>query len=409
MATASAAKPAPKSASATPKSDGDRLMSVDAYRGLVMIALAANGFGIYKTSQNFADNIWWQRLGHQFEHVPWVGCVFWDLIQPSFMFLVGVAAPWSLANRLKRGQSWFGAFLHAVLRSVILILLGVMLSSNGASETNYTFVNVLTQIGLGYLFVFLLTPLPIWSRLIAITLILGGYWAWFAQAPLPPPGVPNPSVGVPQDWPHLLSGFEAHWQKNANPAHRVDVWLLNQFPRSEPFRFNGGGYQTLNFIPSIATMLFGSVVGTFLCARPPAQLVLIRLVGGGVLMLLAGLGMDMLGFCPLVKRIWTPSWTLFSTGWCFLMLAGFYAVVDGLKWRWWVYPLVIAGMNSILLYVMSQLMRPWTGATLRCHLGENYASFLGAKYAPLVEANAILLVFWLIVWWLSRQKIFVRI
>lgn len=409
MATASAAKPAPKSASATPKGDGDRLMSVDAYRGLVMIALAANGFGIYQTSRNFPDSIWWQRFGHQFEHVPWVGCVFWDLIQPSFMFLVGVSAPWSLANRLKRGQSWIGAFLHALVRSVILILLGVMLSSNGASETNFTFVNVLTQIGLGYLFVFLLTPLPIWARLVAITLILGGYWAWFAQAPLPSPGMPNPSVGVPRDWPHLLSGFEAHWQKNANPAHDVDVWLLNQFPRSEPFRFNGGGYQTLNFVPSIATMLFGSVVGTFLCARPPAQLVLIRLVGGGVLMLLAGLGLDMLGFCPLVKRIWTPSWTLFSTGWCFLMLAGFYAVVDGLKWRWWVYPLVVAGMNSILLYVMSQLMRPWTGATLRCHLGESYASILGAKFAPLVEANAILLVFWLIVWWLSRQKIFVRI
>ena len=400
---------APAKPSAKPDASEDRLLSVDAYRGFVMLALAAEGFGIAKTARNFPDSKFWQTLGSQFEHVPWVGCAFWDLIQPSFMFLVGVAVPWSLANRQKRGESRFWSAGHAVLRSVLLILLGIFLMSDGRPETNYTFVNVLSQIGLGYFFLYVLTHFPIWTRGTAVALILVGYWAWFAFSPLPPPNTNLQALGVPPNWPELLTGFEAHWQKNANPAAEFDYWFLNQFPRSEPYRFNSGGYQTLNFIPSLATMLLGSIVGTFLQARPPAAIVLARLAGMGVIGLLIGYGLDVVGLCPLVKRIWTPSWVLFSTGWCLLILAAFYGLIDGLKWRWWAFPLLIAGMNSIVLYLCSQLLPEWTAQTLRTHFGQNVFAMFGTASVPLVEANLVMLAFWLFVWWLARQKIFVRI
>src|SRR5262249_16648647 len=136
-----------------------RLASLDAYRGFIMLAMASS-FGSYLAA--FAKNIGrtddpvYRFLHYQFEHVDWMGCSFWDLIQPSFMFMVGVAMPYSYASRKAKGDSEDKIRVHVVIRSIILILLGIFLSSNGEKETNFTFVNVLTQIGLGYTFVFLL-------------------------------------------------------------------------------------------------------------------------------------------------------------------------------------------------------------------------------------------------------------
>src|SRR3954467_11518517 len=138
-----------------------RSVSIDAYRGLVMLAMASGGAailgGLPRSSGSFTGPIV-AFLSGQLDHVAWRGCSFWDLIQPSFMFLVGVAMPFSYANRRARGQSWPELFRHALGRSLILIALGIFLSSAGGktTQTNFTFVNVLTQIGLGYMVVFLL-------------------------------------------------------------------------------------------------------------------------------------------------------------------------------------------------------------------------------------------------------------
>ena len=442
-----------------------RLVSMDAYRGFVMICLAANGFGLAATSRNFPDCTIMQGLGHQFDHVPWVGCAFWDLIQPSFMFLVGVAVPYSLTRREATGQSASQLTRHVLVRSLVLILLGVFLSSTGKPTTNFTFMNVLTQIGLGYPFLFLLRNQRLGTQLFVVVSVLMGYWAWFALSPVVV--VENPQeIGLPENWP-LLQGFEAHWQKNANPASRFDSWLLNRFPaatppiasagittppantaviptapdtevagespqpspvdaphwvtlwqkglyrlvtRPEVYVMNSGGYQTLNCIPAFVTMLFGLIAGEFIrregCSR--ARTFSILLLWGLVLL---GLGWvwQALGCCPLVKRIWTPSWTLFSAGWTVLMLAGFYGIVDGLGWKSWSFPLVVAGMNSMVLYLSGQLLRGWTADLLKRHINEDLFKICGDRYAPLVEANLILVCFWLFVYWLYRQKIFVRI
>jgi heparan-alpha-glucosaminide N-acetyltransferase len=127
------------------------------------------------------------------------------------------------------------------------------------------------------------------------------------------------TVGVPEDWPHL-TGFAAHWDKNFNFAARFDQWFLNLFPREEAFVFNRGGYQTLNFIPSIATMIFGLLAGQMMRDNSSMWNKVRWLLVFGLMGLLAGLVLEQTGICPIVKRIWTPSWTLFSAGWvCWLM------------------------------------------------------------------------------------------
>lgn len=402
-ATPAAAADPPAAPSTTP-----RLASLDAYRGFVMICLAANGFGLAQTAKNFPDSAIWQQIGYQFEHVAWVGCAFWDLIQPSFMFMVGVALPFSIAKRRETGQSFGILWLHALWRALVLVLLGILLSSNWAEQTNFTFVNVLTQIGLGYGLLFLIAHWPTWVQWIVAVVILSGYWAWFATHPLPPEGFNYQLVGLPADWP-LLTGFEAHWQKNVNAAAEFDLWFMNLFPRPEPYTYNSGGYQTLNFVPSLVTMIFGVMAGAWIHRSSHRGRVFLGLMLAGILGLAAGWGLNHFELCPLVKRIWTPSWTLFSTGWTLVMLAGFYGLIDGVGLKAWSYPLRVAGMNSIALYVMGQLLKPWTKATLIRHFGDGWLTALGTHYQPLVESCVFLLVFWLFVYWLHAQRVYLKI
>ena len=127
----------------------------------------------------------WELLCHHQSHVEWVGCSLHDLIQPSFSFLVGVALPFSLANRLARGESEARMTAHALWRSLVLVLLGVFLRSRGQQQTYFTFEDTLSQIGLGYTFLFVLALFSTRVQWIALVVLLAGYWAAFALYPAP--------------------------------------------------------------------------------------------------------------------------------------------------------------------------------------------------------------------------------
>lgn len=388
-----------------------RLGSLDAYRGLVMVALAANGFGLDDTAKNFPDSSIWQAIGHQFGHVTWVGCVFWDLIQPSFMFMVGVSMPYSYARRSGLGQTTGNMTLHALIRSFVLIFLGVFLSSRVGSQPNFVFFNVLCQIGWGYTFLFLLWNRPAWLQLLVAQAILIAYWAWFALTPLPSADLDLTTV-LPGGFTEILTGFQAHWQNVLNPAAKFDTWFLNLFPREEPFVMNSGGYTTLNFVPSIVTMLFGLMTGEAIRGAESKGNVVGGLLICAVLGIASGWALNHFGFCPLVKRIWTPSWTLYSTGWCWLFLAGFFFLIDVIGFRAWAFPLIVAGRNSILLYLMGQMLPSWTEATLQRFFGQGVFTLYRAdlaNYEPMIRSSLVFLCFWLFVYWLYRQKLFVRI
>lgn len=390
----------------------DRLLSLDMYRGLVLalLLLEAANYGWQHAIAAAHPDSWLAKfVEFQASHVPWVGCSLWDLIQPSFMFMVGVSMAYSYSKRLREGESYGRMCGHALFRAVFLILLGVFLRSDGEPSTNWTFEDVVTQIGLGYVFLFLL-----WGRgwkvhLLAAVAILLLHWMRFAMAPAPGLNF-DWSIAAGDGWTEPLTGFAAHWNKNANPGHFFDVWFLNGFPRSGRFVANEGGYVTMNFIPALATMIFGLMTGDFIRQYQKSWAVARVLAAAGASLLLLGMALDFTGACPIVKRIWTPSFALFSGGWCLLILTSLYALVDLLDQKWLARPFAVLGVNSITVYIMIWLIPGWVNATLKTHIGENYGAYLfGEPYRMLMENLAVLLVIWGIAWWLFRRRIFVRI
>jgi predicted acyltransferase len=422
-----------------PSAGWNRIASIDAYRGLVMLLMMAEVLHLAGMWQAFPTSKVWHFLAHNQTHVEWAtlsardlvpgtaeyqrheatgSWIDWslhDMIQPSFSFLVGVAVPFSIASRLAKGQKFGWMLAHAVWRALLLVLLGVFLRSAGSKHTYWTFEDTLSQIGFGYVFLFLLGFLqPRW-QIVALVLLLVGYWAAFALYPAPGADFDWKAVGVPADWPFNYQGFASHWNKNSNFAWRFDTWFLNLFPREKPFEFNGGGYSTLSFIPTLATMVLGLLAGGVLRQGGRGGRIVSTLILAGMATLAAGLALDYFGICPTVKRIWTPAWTLVSGGWCFLTLALFYMLIDWPGWSRWSFPLRVIGMNSIVAYCLADLRINGGGLgrfiveSIKTHSRQDIFTKFGPAYEQFAAGVIVLVVFWLILYWMYRKKLFVRI
>ena len=383
-----------------------RLLSLDAFRGFIMLLMASSGFGIVQMAEAHPTSFW-ETIRPQFEHKAWQGVSLWDLIQPSFMFMVGVAVPLSRSKRCEAGQSFVGMTWHALIRSFILIGIAIVLSTKTTDkQTTWIFTNVLAQIGLGYFFLFIITGLG-WEYITAcIIALLAGYTALFALHPLPTAeqfaSIKN--VKVPVEG--ILQGWFGHWSIHFNAAAQFDRWLLNVLPQVHPFEYNPGGYQTLNFVPSLATMLGGALAGRFLLhTNLEARSKCVRLFVTGVILIFIGTILDIVAV-PAVKRIWTPSWVALSGGWVLLMLSVFYWLVEIAGFRRLVFPLVVVGMNSITIYVLHSLCAGWIRDSLHKHLP---ASAFPVEWLPVIDRCSVLLVLWLICWWLYKQKAFLRL
>ncbi len=374
---------------------GFRLTSLDAYRGFVMFLMMAEVLHLPQVAAAFPNSAFWQLLKFHNSHVEWVGGSLHDLIQPSFSFMVGVSLPFAIASRLAKGQPFAFMFGHAVWRALLLIWLGVFLRSIGKPQTNWTFDDTLTQIGMGYTFLFLLAFRSVRVQCIALALILLGYWAAFALYPLPGAGFDYDQMGVPAEWrqAHMLSGFAAHWNKNSNLAWAADQWFLNLFPRAKPFVFSGGGYATLSFIPTLGTMILGLIAGGWLRGERMPREKLRWLVSAGVLGLALGGLLHGTGICPVVKRIWTPAWTFYSGGWCFLLLAAFYAIIDVRGYKRWAFPFVVIGMNSIAIYCLTWMTEGFIISSLKTHFGPSVFNVLGPSLEPVLLGAAIIWIF----------------
>ena len=394
-----------------PTTLAERLTSLDAYRGFVMLLMMAEVLRLSRVSRALPESGFWRFLAFHQSHVEWIGCSLHDLIQPSFSFVVGVALPFSLAARMAKGESQSQMIAHAFRRALILILLGIFLRSVNRSQTYFTFEDTLTQIGLGYPFLFLIGLRSARTQWTALGVILGGYWLAWALYPVADPfsgAYDFQAVRVPADWAHHDTGLAAHWNKNHNLGHAFDVWFLNLFPRERPFVANGGGYLTLSFIPTLGTMILGLVAGRWLRDASP-RIPFRRLLLAGAAGLAAGALLHVTGLCPVVKRIWTPSWTLFSGGACFLLLAAFCWIIEARGWRRWAFPLVVVGLNSIAAYLIAHLFESFIESSFETHLGASMFDLLGPGLAPLLQGTAILVTYWLILVWMYRRKIFLRI
>ncbi len=386
-----------------------RNIAVDAYRGFVMILMMAEVLQLYGVSLHYPNNLLLHILGFNQNHVPWTGMSLHDTIQPGFTFLVGVALPYSIRSRQRKGQSFKHMLFHTLWRSFLLIALGIFLRSTGAPMLNFTFEDTLTQIGLGYTFGFLLTfARPRWQW-IAFSAILFGYWLAWALYPAPGPNFDWAAVGVSPDFQnHLFNGFAAHWNKNSNLGQAFDVWFLNLLPRPSRFLYNEGGYLTLSFIPTLGTMLLGVAAGRWFLASAP-KIPLRKFLLAGVVFCAAGLLLHFAGICPIVKRIWTPSWTLFSGGVCFFFLTAFSWFIDVRKHHRFAFPFVVVGMNSIAAYVIAELARGFVEQSFRTILDTAKLNVIGTRTENLIIAVLTLCAYWLVLFWMFRKRVFVRI
>ena len=401
----------PAAESAQPAARSSRLGSIDAYRGFVMFLMMAEVLRLKNVARALPESGLWKFLAWHQSHVEWVGASLHDFIQPSFSFLVGVALPFSLASRAARGSSQARLTWHAFWRALVLVLLGVFLRSTGRNLTNWTFEDTLTQIGLGYGFLFLLGLRPSRDHWMAFGAILVGYWSAFALWPLPGADFDYAKVSVTKAWLDAsgLSGFAAHWQKNSNLAWAFDTWWMNLFPREKPYLCNAGGYQTLSFIPTLGTMILGLIAGNVLRSSraPRARLQWFAIAGAACL--LTGAALGWLGLCPVVKRIWTPSWVLVSGGACLWTLGLCHWAIDVRERRQWAFPLVVIGCNSIAAYLIAHLFEAFIAKALLTHLGADVFRVGGAAYQPLLHGGATLLVMWLLLFWMWRRKLFLKI
>jgi predicted acyltransferase len=277
-------------------------------------------------------------------------------------------------------------------------------------QTNFTFEDTLTQIGLGYFPVFCLAMwLPQKHYWTALAVVLIGFWAAYAVSPPAPQNFDYPAVGVPTDWPHHREGFASRFNKNSNLSWRFDVWFLNLFPRESTFEYNRGGYATLSFIPTMGTMLIGLIAGTWMRGLPTFRDRLSRLLVVGGVFIGVALLLTWSGVCPNVKRIWTPAFALYSGGFCLLALAGLHWICDGMGMQRWAFLFVVIGANSILIYVMSWTVADPLREMLLRHFGTRTFGLLGESLVPLTSGAATMAVMIAALWWLYRQRVFIRI
>ena len=405
--------PLPQSQTKTksrPTTSTDRLGALDAYRGFVMLAMASGGLGM----AHLLKDPTWGWLADQLEHRQWVGCTFWDLIQPSFMFIVGAAMPFSFARRQEQGQSWGKQFGHVLWRALLLVLIGIALDSYGKSAPVVQMIRVLQQIAIGYVLAFLVLQRGPLVQAVAAAGLLGVHTAaflWYGRAHGTDAWLRDQNVGtwLDQLMHDRLSTFGEQVTQNFFGCHNT-VALM---PLST------GGYVTFNAVSSAATILFGVLCGELFRSEWPGsrKLTVLGLAGvGGLLLggLLAG-GVYGIGdwhvalptLVPLVKRIWTSSFAVFAAGWTCLMMFAFFLVIDVWKLRAWSLPLVVVGMNSILMYVLAQVLKGPVREALKPFV-QGPLSYL-PKAGPVILSALIVAGLWLICYGLYRRRIFLRL
>jgi predicted acyltransferase len=355
-----------------------RLLAVDVLRGLVLFLLLFDGAVPAWSQRLLSDTQIGAFLAWQFSHTPWEGWTFWDFGQPGFMFLSGIAMPFAIAARRHRGLGWLAILTGALRRSAILIGLGLCIALSWGSVSFSR--EVLIQIGLATPFAYLIVMRPVRAQIGMCAAILAGYWLLFVVYPVDGSGA---------------SGFFAHWSQHSNVAFTFDRWFLNLFPRSQPFVVDPRGLATLNFIPSIVTIVIGALAGQVLLGSLTSQQKCRRLWLTGIGCFAGGLVLGQT-VCPIIKPIYTPSWTILSAGVALLCVAGMYWLVEMRDYRRWTHPFVVLGVNPLTVYMSTMMVAPWIGKLLDA-------------YSPVRSYTAELFVVVGMIWglaaWLSRRRL----
>jgi len=352
---------------------GERLYSVDAFRGFTMICMIGEGFGL----GYFLTHPIIGPIAQQFRHTDWHGMTAWDLIQPFFMFIVGVVMPVSFARRWQNGESWNQSLLHVLKRCGLLIFWGLVARSIQAHRPVIDVINVLAQLAFTYLVAFLVLRKS-WKVQGAVALaFLVADWAIYQFGSAP--GVLGP------------------WIKDANIGEWLDKLIFH--------KNWSGSYATINFIPSTANTIFGVMAGELLVSTLPLARKVRTLAIVGVSCIAIGFALDPV--IPIIKKIWTPSFAIFSTGFTLLALLLFYCVCDIWKKRAWAWIFVVVGSNSIFIYLFHEILHSWIE-----HTGLAFTGWIVSFWEPGGKAFNLLLAIAFQIYvcvWLYRRKIFFKL
>ena len=360
-------------------SDG-RLLSIDAFRGLTMFFLVAEAAQVYRAFMDPAlSGTVFGSMVVQFTHHPWNGLRFWDLVQPFFMFIVGVAMPFSFAKRWEKGESCTQTLGHVLYRSFMLFLFGVSLHCVYANRLVWELWNVLTQLSFTYLVAFLMmrrsprTQIGFTFALLVLTEV------------------------AYRSWP--VAGFDQPFVKDHNFGSYMDMLLMGKLNA-------GGGWVTINCIPTTAHTMWGVLAGQLLrSGRSELQKIRILAVAG-VIGLVIGYALDPV--TPIIKRICTSSFVIVSGGWCLVTLAAFYWLIDVKRFRRGLSFAVIVGMNSIFIYLFSNTAGEWFHDLVGI-FSNGFLGWTGDVFARIITALATLSLEWYLCYWLYRQRVFFKI
>ncbi len=359
---------------------GERLLSLDLFRGLTMFLLIGEFTGLFSlmTSQSLKGTfIYW--LGSQFHHHHWNGMHFWDLIQPFFMFIVGVAIPFAVANRKKKGDSYALIRKHAIKRAFMLLLLGWALYCIGPGRITFRFQNVLAQLSVTYLASFFLMRYSAKTQISVSIIILVVTEILYRTFP--------------------VAGFNQPF----TPDHNFGAW----FDMLISGELSGGHWVSFNAVPTTAHTIWGVLAGQLLMSNRSAMQKLKILILAGIIGLVVGYGLNPV--TPIIKRIATTSFVFASGGWSLLALAISYWIVDILKFRGWVKPFAIVGMNPLFIYLFAHV----GGGKFIAHIIKPFSMaafhWAGELNAQMFSALIVWYLLWYICYWLYKNKIFIKI
>ncbi len=358
----------------------NRLLSLDFFRGLTMFLLIAEFSHLFSyLASPELEGTFIYSVAQQFHHVKWEGMHFWDLIQPFFMFIVGVAMPFSFANRMKKGATYSNLFSHAVKRSLLMLFLGWALYCIDPGKIIFQFQNVLAQLGVTYFLAFLIIrKKPVVQIAFSILLILISeviYRSFWVE-------------GFTQPFVH---------------QHNFGYWLNAQISGAD----NNSTWAIFNAIPTAAHTIWGVVAGQLLLSKKTNKQKMQLLIAAGVAGLVIGFGLS--GVTPIIKRIATSTFVFASGGWALLALALCYWLIDIKKYQKGVWVFALVGMNPLFIYLFAHV----GGADLIRKIVLPFSNALfgwtGELGAHIILSIFVLFFLWYIVYWMYKKKIFIRI
>jgi predicted acyltransferase len=363
-----------------PSSGPERLLSLDFFRGATMFLLIAEFTHLFSHLYDPSlEGTFIYRIAEQFHHHPWNGLRFWDLIQPYFMFIVGVAIPFSVANRKKRGQTQSQLLRHAVRRSFLLLFFGWALYCIGPGKIELRFQNVLAQLAVTYIIAFLLMNKPVKWQLIVSFLLLAVTEVIYRTFP--------------------VEGFNHPFVANEN----FGTWLDLQYGGADL----RGHWVSFNAIPTAAHTIWGVLAGKLLMSKRSANQKLKILAIAGVIGVVAGYALNPV--TPIIKRISTSSFVIVSGGWALLTLAFSYWLIDMRKRQKWSLFFRVVGLNPLFIYLFAHVGGADFLETIIHPFSYALFGWMGTLTASILTSAIVLFMLWYICYWMDKKKIYIRI